>query len=247
MVGGPAFSRIRKIQAAVIVSVILLAGCTRPEAPVDPNGTIEILGPVPGFSPEHPPDDWVVEGRVDGRLGIVSLDGVPALRIGAGAGPLLLARRTRAVLLASPYLSWAWNVEPQIRGLHPVVLIVGFRNDLRNDGGRGRSHPVSLGTALPPHNRALVLAWGNSALQRGSMLPETALAFAGMGAAPRYVVRGGRENGEIWWLDTVDLSALYARAWPEDDIGRVQVVFVAIAVTTNAQVGAHVAGIMLAR
>ncbi len=79
------------------------------------------------------------------------------------------------------------------------------------------------------------------------MLPETTLAFAGMGAAPRYVVRGGRENGEIWWLDTVDLSALYAGAWPEDDIGRVQILFVAIAVTTKARFGAHVAGIMLSR
>jgi hypothetical protein len=68
-----------------------------------------------------------------------------------------------------------------------------------------------------------------------------------MRPAPRYVVRGGRENAKIWWLDTVDLSALYAGTWPEDDIGRVQIVFVAVAAAANARVGAHVAGIMLTR
>jgi len=79
------------------------------------------------------------------------------------------------------------------------------------------------------------------------MGPETTLAFADMRPATPYVVRGGRENARTWWLDTVDLSALYAGAWPEDDIGRVQIVFVAIAVTRNTDVGAHIAGIMLSR
>jgi hypothetical protein len=241
-------SRARKVRW-VVVGLVLLVGCSMPEAPVDPagpTGTVEILGPDPAFSPDRPPKDWVVEGRVDGRLGIASLDGVPALRIGAGAAPLLLARRTRAVLLVSPYLSWAWNMEPQTHGFHPVALIVGFRGGRRN-GGWNRSDLISLATSLPSHDRALVLTWGDSALQRGSMLPETTLAYADMRPAPRYVVRGGRENANIWWLDTVDLSALYAGAWPEDDIGRVQIVFVAIAVTRNTDVGAHIAGIMLSR
>jgi len=220
-----------------------------PEAPVDPTeptGTVEILGPDPAFSPDRPPKDWIVEGRIDGRFGIDSLDGVPALRIGAGAAPLLLARRLRAVLLVSPYLSWAWNMEPQTQGFHPVALIVGFRSGRRN-GGSNRSDPASPATSLPSHDRALVLTWGESALQRGNMRPETTLAFADMGPAPRYVVRGGRENARIWWLDTVDLSALYDDAWPADDIGRVQIVFVAIAATGNADVGAHIAGIKLSR
>ena len=247
VLGYPAIPRTRKLRLAIIGGLFLAVGCTLPEAPVDPSGTVEILGPVPGFSPDRPPKDWVVEGRVHGRLGIADLDGVPALRIRAGAGPFLLARRTRAVLLVSPYLSWAWNMEPQTLDLHPVALIVGFRGGHREGGGWDRSHLASLATALPSHDRALILAWGDSALQRGSMLPETTLAFAGMRPAPRYVVRGGRENAEIWWLDTVDLSALYAATWPEDDIGRVQIVFVAVAATANARVGAHVAGIMLRR
>jgi len=242
-------NRARKVRW-VVVGLFLLVGCTTQEAPVDPTeptGTVEILGPDAAFSPDRPPKDWVVEGRVDGRLGVASLDGVPALRIGAGAGPLLLARRIRAVLLASPYLSWAWNMEPQTLGFHPVALIVGFRGGRRQDGGWNRSDLVSLATSLPSHDRALVLTWGESALQRGSMRPETDPVFADMRPAPRYVVRGGRESANIWWLDTVDLSALYAGAWPEDDIGRVQIVFVAIAVTGNADVGAHIAGIKLSR
>ena len=35
-------------------------------------------------------------------------------------------------------------------------------------------------------------------------------------AVARYVVRGGRENLGRWWQESVDLSALYARAWPGD-------------------------------
>jgi hypothetical protein len=247
VVGGPSFSHIRKAPAVIAVGLIMLVGCTMPEAPADPRGTIEILGPVPGFSPDRPPEDWLIAGNSHGRLDVGSLDGVPALNIRAGAGPFILARRTRAVLLASPYLSWAWNMEPQTRGLHPVALIVGFRGGNRKGGGWQRSLPVSLAAALPSHDRALVLTWADSALQRGSMLPETSLAQAGLTPAPRYVVRGGRENAGIWWLDTVDLSALYVDAWPEDDIGRVQIVFVAVAATAQAGVGARVAGIMLSR
>jgi hypothetical protein len=242
-------NRARKVRW-VVVGLLLLFGCTVPKAPVDPTeptGTVEILGPDPAFSPDRLPKDWVIEGRVDGRLGVARLDGVPALRIGAGAGPLLLVRRTRAVLLVSPYLSWAWNMEPQTLGFHPVALIVGFRGGRRQDGGGNRRDLVSPATTLPSHDRTLGLTWGDSALQRGSMRPEANLAFADIGPTTRYVVRGGRENARTWWLDTVDLSALYAGAWPDDDIGRVQIVFVAIAVTSRADVGAHIAGIRLSR
>lgn len=246
-VGDPSFSHIRRAATVIAVGLLLLVGCTLPEAPADPSGTIQILGPVPGFSPDHPPEDWLIAGNSHGRLDVGSLDGVPALNIRAGAGPFVLARRTRAVLLASPYLSWTWNMEPQTDGLHPVALIVGFRGGNRKGGGWPRGLPVSLAAALPSHDRALVLTWADSALQRGSMLPEASLAQAGLTPAPRYVVRGGRENAGIWWLDTVDLSALYVDAWPEDDIGRVQIVFVAVAATARARVGARVAGIMLSR
>ena len=241
-VGEPSVRRVGKTPWWMVGGLILLVGCSMPGAPVDPSGTVEILAPAAGFSPHHPPEDWVVEGPTLGRLDIVNLDGVPALRIGPGERAVLLARRTRAFLLVSSYLSWAWNMEPQARGFHPVGLIVGFRGGVR-DG----TPLVPLATSLPSHDRALVLTWGESALQRGSMQTETNLAFAGMGPAPGYVVRGGRENAGIWWLDTVDLSALYADAWPGDDIGRARIVFVAIAATANAPVGAHVSGIMLAR
>jgi hypothetical protein len=246
-IDGRCFARTRKAPAAIAVGLILLVGCTMPEPLVDPSGTIEILGPVPGFSPDRPPEDWLIVGNTHGRVDVDSLDGVPALNIRPGAGPFLLARRTRAVLLVSPYLSWTWNMKPQTRGLHPVALIVGFRGGNRKNGGWARNHRVSLPAALPSHDRALVLTWAGSALQRGSMLPETSLSVAGMTSAPRYVVRGGRENAGIWWLDTVDLSALYVDAWPEDDVGRVEVVFVAVAATSQARVGARVAGIMLTR
>jgi hypothetical protein len=239
--------RVARPPQSIFGVLIVLVGCAVPRAPVDPSGILEILAPSPGFSPRQPPADWVISGSADARLAVVTLDGVPSLRIDPGEDRVLLARRTRAALLVSPYLSWAWNMEASANDHHPVGLIVGFLGGNR-EGGAGSLGRWILPTAgLPRHDRALLLTWGGSALQRGSMENGAPEKVGRNGTTVGYVVRGGRENAGIWWLDTVDLSALYADAWPGDDVGRARIAFVGVAAAADGHGRAHISGIKLSR
>jgi len=207
---------------------LVAAGCAVPRATVGVDGKLDVLGPLAKFSPEALPGDWVVENDADGlgkHLSVVEKDGVPALEIVSGANDLIVARRTKASLLATPYLSWGWNVEPYGLGYHPVRLIVGFYGGNPESPSWGSQPLRWLRSALPPHDRALAITWGESALQRGSLIPPRKDADG----AYRYTVRGGRENADTWWLETVDLAKVYARAWPGDELDRVQIMFIGIA------------------
>ena len=94
-------------------------------------------------------------------------------------------------------------------------------------------------------DRALSLTWGESALQRGTLSPPPE---SDNRAAPRYSVRGGRENAGSWWLETVDLYDLYHRSWPKDDAGKTQVVFIGVAAAGNRPPApAYISGIVLSR
>ena len=219
----------RRLPAPLALALVLAAACAEPQ---------RVPGPEPDFSAAALPGNWTVAGAVaaEGRLSVVEKDGVPALKVVNGEGAFAVARRTRAMVLVTPYLSWAWNMDPQGRDAHPVGLLVGFAG-----GTPGRPDPA--GAALPPHDRALAIVWGDSALKRGSFEDR-----ARGGAVPRYTQRGGRENAGSWWLETVDLANLYARAWPGDDVGRAQVVFIAIRASGGGRpVAAHISGILISR
>lgn len=232
--------------AAIVLSVA--AGCAVvPRATVDPRGLLEVLGPTPGWTPGALPGDWIVDGYrppSGGELSVKPAQGVPSLRIVNGAESFLVVRRTRAFLLASPYLSWAWNVEPQSESLHPVRLIVGFHGGDPKSPSWGSQPFVWTGSALPPHDRALVIAWGDSALQRGTLVRPA----AGERSSPRYIARGGRENAGSWWLETIDLAKLYAETWPGDEVGKASIVFIGIAAAGGRPpAAAHVSGVVLSR
>jgi len=93
-----------------------------------------------------------------------------------------------------------------------------------------------------------MLVWGDSALARGDLSPAGDVASAGPAdRAPRFTVRGGRENTGQWWVETADLADLYTRAWPRDDHRRVRIVFVGIASAADGDAGAHLSGIVLSR
>ncbi|NQU58915.1 MAG: DUF3047 domain-containing protein [Rhodospirillales bacterium] len=239
------------IKAAVLglAALMWLAGCTVQQASVAPEGLLQVLGPFPGFSPVELPDDWAVEkegGLDESQLQIVDKEGIPSLKVTNGVDSFIVVRRTRAMMLATPFLSWSWNIEPpSTSGYHPVRLVVGFYGGDPESPSRGSEPLRWLGSTLPAHDRALSMTWGESALQRGTLSPPPE---ADLRAAPRYSVRGGRENAGSWWLETVDLSDLYQRSWPKDDAGKTQVVFIGIAAAGGRPPApAHVAGIILSR
>ncbi len=226
----------------------LLAGCSvsvRPHQPT-PAGRLAVMGPTLAFSLDALSHDWIIVNGAEAKarhssapsLSVVDRDGIPALNIKSGAHMSLIARRVDAMLLATPFLSWSWNVSPYGPGIHPVRLIVGFQ------GGADKKTGVEvLSGGLPGHDRALALVWGDSALKRGTFsLPPAERPLE----APLYTVRGGRENTRHWWLETVDLESLYTRAWPRDDLRRVHITFIGIAAAAKIPaVSARVSGIVL--
>ena len=156
----------------------------------DSADNLEILAPLPEFTPRRLPAGWVIAGALEAAregLAVVEEGGVPALKVVSGKRGFVLARRTRAVLLATPYLSWAWNVESHGAGLHPINLVIGFQGGARENVSRGSQSLTWLGKALPPHDRILAMAWGDSALNRGNLTP----ASADEPGMRRYVARGG--------------------------------------------------------
>ncbi len=229
--------------------LLLLAGCAVERVSVEPEGRLEVLDALERFSSGILPADWALEGAgkaFEAHLSVVVENGVPALRVSNGEDSFVVVRRTQAMLLATPYLSWGWNVEPHGAGAHPVRLVVGFFGGNPESGSWGSQPFAWLGSALPPHDRALAIVWGDSALRRGTMT----LSGDRPNAAPLYTARGGRENNDLWWLETVDLSHLYALVWPGDDLGRVQVVYIGIAAAAAGErppSAAYVSDIVLSR
>ncbi len=236
---------VRRNVLAAVVAVSLVA-CA-PSAPGDrlPSGDLDVLGPVPAFEASALPSDWIVEGTTDrGQMVVVERDGIPALMAVNGGREFLAAKPARAYLLATPYLSWAWNMEMPEHGPHPVRLIVGFRGGAPGPAPAKAAPPGAA--ALPAHDRAILIAWGESALRRGAIVKAVAAKDAP--AAVTYTARGGRENAATWWLETVDLSDIYRRSWPEDDAAGVRIVFIGIAALGGLPPSpAYLSGIRLSR
>jgi len=224
------------------LAIVLLVGCAVPRTSLEPDGgQIRILGPSPNFSIDTLPTSWVIEG-IPGKAPVIDKDGVPALRLTSGSDAFILARLTRARLLATPYLSWAWNMTSHGGATHPVRLVIGFQGGNPQGKSRGGKPRRWFGTALPPHDRRLAIVWAAAALKRGSFDDRVEITLR------RYIQRGGRENIGSWWLETTDLADLYARAWPEDDRGQVGIAFIGISVVPAvAPAQAHVSGVLLSR
>jgi len=208
---------------------------------------MDVLGPIPAFEPSALPGDWITEGTVGpGQLAVVVRDGIPALMVVNGGHNFVAAKPTRASLLATPYLSWAWNMEMRDSGTHPVRLVVGFVGGDRQSPARSSPSPESAAHTLPTHDRAIVIAWSDSALERGAIVKPDAAKVPQPPA--RYTARGGPENARTWWLETVDLSDIYRRAWPGDDAARVQVAFIGVAAMAGRPVSpGYVSGVRLSR
>jgi hypothetical protein len=231
----------------VMLTVLSVTGCAtatfEPNRP-GPEGQLAILGPNSSFkldaSPKDWPKDWIVStDNSSGRAALskVVLEGVPAVELRSMDTVTVAVRHVDAMLLATPFLSWSWNLSDYGSGIHPVRLVVGFQGGVIN----GAEDP--LGGGLPSHDRALALVWGDTMLRRGTLsLPPADHPDE----SPLYTVRGGRENTKRWWLETVDLSQLYASAWPNDNFAQVRITFIGIAAAPKIPpVRGRVSGILL--
>ena len=226
-----------------MATMLAITGCAGP-VPINrpaPEGHLAVMGPAPHFDLSAPPKDWIIStDNANGRaaLTMTKLQGVPALELRSTDTVTVAVRRVDAMLLATPYLSWSWHLSDHGSGIHPVRLVVGFQG-----GAASGAETEPLGGGLPNHDRALALVWGDTMLRRGTLsLPPADRPTQ----APLYTVRGGRENTRRWWLETVDLSEFYAKAWPGDDFRHVRITFIGIAAAPHTPaVRGRVAGILL--
>lgn len=228
-------------------TVAAFSGCAAPRAIIGSVGQLHVLDPAAISSLQSLPDDWVIVGSGDiawDHLSIVDIENVPALRVVNGMEGFFFVRRTQAMLLATPFLNWAWNMEAPPTGVHPVRLVIGLHSSKTTDGGWKNLSFFRPWPTLPRHDRLLAIIWGESALQRGKLSHPS----GDRQDVPRYTARGGRENAGKWWEEAVDLSRLYASVWPEDDLSRVRVMFIGIAAAEGyPPAAAHVSKIMLTR
>lgn len=243
------FPRRRSVVALGFASLALLAACAEsPATGTLPSGSMDVLGPIPAFEASALPRDWVIDGAVGrGQLTVVDRDGIPALMVVNGSRPFAAVKPIRSYLLATPYLSWAWNMETPATGTHPVRLVIGFSggNGQQRDAAAAAPAP-SASRPLPVHDREIAIIWGDSALQRGAI--DTPDAAKQPQSPALYTARGGRENAGTWWLETVDLSDIYRRSWPADDAADVRITFIGVAALGGRpRSPAYVSGIRLSR
>ena len=234
--------------ALISAAALALVACAAPttSSRPAPEGLLTVMGQGLDFALDAPPRDWIIATDAANAgptpaatpLSTTVIDGVPALEMRSGPVRSLAVRRVDAMLLATPYLNWAWHLSDHGKGVHPVRLVVGFK------GGIPEDTPVEvMAGGLPEHDRALSLVWGDTALRRGSIsLPPADRPLQ----APLYTVRGGRENTRRWWKDAVDLSDLYAKAWPGDTRRTVRITFIGVAAAPRVPaVRGRVSGIVL--
>lgn len=180
-------------------------------------------------------------------MALVQQSGVPAVRVTPGDTPLVVTRRLSARLLAAPFLSWSWNVRVDGEATPAddpgLIILAGFADGAgaatdapRNDGW--------LAPVLPAFDRLLLATWAPSALRRGTLSPA-----AGFGPdVAHYAARGGRENTDTWWVETVDLLTLFRQSWPAVTADEARIVFLGLAVAPeSALADADIAGISLSR
>lgn len=233
--------------AIVCLMTAMLTACLAPHAVVEPGGQMNVLGPGPGFTTDALPADWVVAGNPKPQqLSIATILAVPSLKVTSGDKSFVAARRASASLLATPYLSWSWNMERHDGALHPIRLVVGFQGSDLPEKSWPSLSAIWSRTKLPPHNRAITITWADSALKRGTI--DTPEAGDALRAATHYTARGGRENIGAWWLETVDLSQIYGDAFPKDDLARVRIAYIGVAATGGKVASsAYFSGIRLSR
>lgn len=218
------------LRIGAMFAVLSIAACSQtPPAPPSVN-TLNVMGPEPEFAAAIAqrtlPPTWALSGQVHaGGLSIHSIDGLPALKITPGTHNFALTRNVRAPLLALPYLSWSWHVQPPKRGNHPVRLIIGLADRTKE---QPRAWWQFSGDDGPPVDRVITVVWGDTALTRGTVFGPT-IDEDGT-ARVRYIARGGPEQGGQWWVDTIDLSQIHHQLWPNDTPANMDVHVIGIAV-----------------
>jgi hypothetical protein len=233
----------------IVLAALFVSNCAIPRADISPEGYLEVFGPSTFITKTSLPAEWFVDGITEtkllrARVKLVKIDSSPTLNLSPAATSYVFAKRTKASLLATPFLSWSWNI-PAFQGEeHPIRLIIGFYGGNSKSGGWGSQPLVYLGKKAPPYDRAITIVWHRNALLRGMLYANQKL--------PKYIARGGIENTDKWQTEHIDLAKIYRRIWPKDEHAKIQIMFAGFAATsgippTNNSIGAAFADVILSK
>jgi len=231
-----------------LISIFTITACTTSEATIQLGGSLNVFQTGKLFDIKHIPNDWVVSNNIPkGAIVVTPTLGSSTVSVISATNQYHFARRVQANLLATPFLSWRWKLQPGKWKYHPVQIIVGF------SGGSAPPTPPTLfnklfpGPTLPPHDRVLSFLWAPSALMRGNLklIPNSGQSSK---REAHYVVRGGTENVGFWWHDTVDLASLYKLSWPTDAQSLVQVRFIGVdSIASQSKITTYISDLRLSR
>lgn len=219
--------------AAILIALLIVTGCTQSRDAVPLGGSLSVLGPdqsmVEAVSRGTLPPGWEISGEMPAdAISVRRIENYNALALKAGAAPFAVLRHTQASLLATPYLSWAWHTPSVPNGAHPVRIIVG----LVAHGVETKRSWWQIGGGGDETIRVIQVVWQATALGRGTVVGPR--RQEGRPESARYIARGGPEQANRWWFDTVDLSLIHRQVWPGDDLSRVDIRYIGIAVQAAA-------------
>jgi hypothetical protein len=231
----------------LLVLALLITACNKTIiSTTNPNGSMSVLGPILEIWEDPSSLGWTVKGSpTPDHLRVVKLEGKQVLKIKNGLKEYLVVKPSQASLLASPYMSWTWNMENPFDDQHPISLFVGFQNGNEQNQTWIPSF-IRSDEVLPIHNRVLNFKWGKSALQRGTIISTDSINESILKAS--FIVRGGQENTNSWWSEAVDLYDIYHRAWPKDTIGQTQITFIGFgAAPSDKSIAGFISDIRISR
>ncbi|MGQ0664875.1 MAG: hypothetical protein ACT4P2_15100 [Pseudomonadota bacterium] len=213
-----------------------LAACAEPPPGPLPaaGGHALVLGPDAGFDPARLPTDWWRQPRgSSGGFALADLDGIQVLRIDAASGALI-GRRLAAPLLATPYLRWAWYLDPGAFGSgagdgldRGLRLVVGFK------GGTVRGSQLTdrlfafFGSDLPAHERTIEIAFGGVGAPRAENARQHLSVVSDRGMRRTLRPPASDQAGQ-WQIEAIDLAEIYAQLWPSDRLAEIEIGFIAV-------------------
>jgi len=142
------------------VIALVVSACSHPVATIAPEGELTILDlSTHRTSLENFNKSWIFRGVVFDRLieeDLGALQLVPdqagqALQIKRIKSDFMMVRKSRARLIASPYLSWTWKTYGP---LPPFQIVVGFK------GGNPQNSKwdlSSLSSSFPDFDRSITI------------------------------------------------------------------------------------------
>jgi len=214
-----------------LCAALTLTACAKPTASIAPEGRLTVVDmAIEPLTTEFLQKNWVAQGVAMERLlapdiSALSFPRTPmgkSLKIRRYQADYLVARKTSARVVASPFFKWTWRVTKGEKHLPPFGIVIGFRGGRAEEREWEDSFMTWARNSDLKFDRSITLVprVGFEATRLEKIGADNAIISYGAG-----LLGGGR-----WRTQVLDLQALYSQAWPADKIAQSSVVFAGFSV-----------------